>query len=57
MTDQLETILQEKVNQVAKTLIRQYPEIAKNNPKLIGKMAKEIVLKMAYMATNIVNNQ
>lgn len=57
MTDQLETILQEKVNQVAKTLIRQYPEIAKNNPKLIGKMAKEIVLKMADMATNIVNNQ
>jgi hypothetical protein len=57
MTDQLEQILQEKINMVAKVLIQQYPEIAKNNPKQIGKMAKEIVFELALKAADIVNEE
>jgi len=53
--DALETILQEKVNMVAKVLIEKYPEVAKNDPKQIGKMAKEIVFNLANMAADIVN--
>ncbi len=57
MTDQLEQILQEKVNMVAEVLIQKFPEIAKNDPKQIGKMAKEIVFKMANIAADIVNEK
>ena len=57
MTDQLEQILQEKVNMVAEVLIQKYPEIAKNDPKQIGKMAKEIVFQMANIAADIVNGK
>ena len=53
--DALETILQEKVNMVAKVLIEKYPEVAKNDPKQTGKMAKEIVFNLANMAADIVN--
>ena len=57
MTDQLEQILQEKVNMVAEVLIQKFPEIAKNDPKQIGKMAKEIVFQMANIAADIVNEK
>ena len=41
--DGLEVFLQDKVNEVAIRLIVECPEIAKNDPKRIGKMAKAIV--------------
>lgn len=51
----IEQILQEKINMVAEILIQQYPEIAKSEPKQIGKMAKAIVFQMANTAADIVN--
>lgn len=57
MNDELEKILQEKVNMVAMVLIEKYPEIAKNNPKQIGKMAKKIVFEMANIAAEVVNGK
>lgn len=57
MTDQIEKILQEKINQVAMILIERYPEIAANEPKKIGKMAKEIVFNLANAAADIVNQE
>jgi len=45
MTDNwLEEFLQEKVNEVALKLIEECPDIAKNDPKRIGEMARMIVL-------------
>ena len=39
----LEDYLQGKVNEVAEKLIIEFPTIAKDDPKRIGKMAKAIV--------------
>ena len=50
----LETLLQEKVNEVALILIEKYPDVAKNDPKKIGEMAREIVLNCAKIAADIV---
>ena len=45
MTDNwLEDFLQEKVNEVALKLIKECPDIAKNEPKRIGEMSRMIVL-------------
>ena len=57
MPDQLEQIIQDKIDMVAESLIQKYPEIAKNDPKQIGKMAKEIVFLAANVAADIVNNR
>ena len=57
MPDQLEQIIQDKIDMVAEALIQKYPEIAKNDPKQIGKMAKEIVFLAANVAADIVNNR
>ena len=48
----LEEFLQEKVNEVATRLIKECPEIAKNDPKRIGKMAKAIVFEAASQAVD-----
>jgi len=43
MDNGLEKMMQEKVNEVALILIKECPEIAKSDPKRIGKMAKMMV--------------
>ena len=55
-TNWMEEIVQEKVNEVAKILIAQFPEIAQNEPKRIGKMARMMVLDAAEKATDIICN-
>lgn len=39
----MEEFLQQKVNEIAAALIAEFPEIARDDPAEIGKMAKEIV--------------
>lgn len=39
----LEEVWQEKVNQAAKILIKELPEVAEKNPKMIGIIAKDLV--------------
>lgn len=49
----LEEYAQEKVNMVAQELIRTYPEIAENDPKQIGKMARDITIAMLKIAADM----
>ena len=49
----LEEYLQQKVNDMAVELAKQFPEIAENNPLEIGRMAKQMVLDMAKLAVEI----
>ena len=57
MSDKFEELMQEKINAVAAVLIERYPEIAKNDPKRIGRMAKDIVFTLANVAVDIVNEE
>lgn len=54
--DNLEALAQEKINQVAMMLIEKCPEIAKDNPKQIGAMAKKMVFDAMNAAADIVTS-
>ena len=56
-TSDFEKFVQEKVNEVAMILIEKCPEIAKNNPKQIGAMAKKMVFDAMNLAADIVTNE
>ena len=57
MSDEFEKLMQEKINTVACALIERYPEIAKSDPKRIGRMAKDIVFNLANIAIDIINEE
>jgi hypothetical protein len=48
--DALEKLLQEQIDRLAPILIEKFPEIARDDPQRIGRMAKEIVLEMGKIA-------
>jgi hypothetical protein len=52
-TNELENMLQEMVNKMAEKIAAENPEMAKSDPKEIGRLARETVLQMANIAADI----